>query len=63
MIEILYKSNDNIKEEAYLQVIKQISSKKEIYVKILCCMCYCVKPSTRIYVPLLNYLYEEATLY
>jgi hypothetical protein len=36
---------------------------KLIYMRILCCLCYCMKPSTRIYIPLLNFIYEEATLY
>lgn len=60
---MVHKANDNIKEEVFLQVIKQISSKKQIFMRILCCLCYCVKPSTRIYIPLLNYFYEEATIY
>ena len=31
--------------------------------RILCCLCYSVKVSTKIYIPLLNYLYEEAVLF
>jgi hypothetical protein len=63
LIELVHKANDNIKEEVFLQVIKQISSKKQIYMRILCCLCYCVRPSTRIYIPLLNYFFEDVTIY
>ena len=59
----MMKSEDNLKEEIFLQLVKQISSKKEIYLRIFCSVCYCVKPSTRIYIPLLNFLYEEASIY
>lgn len=63
LIELVHKANDNIKEEVFIQAIKQVSSKKQVYMRILCCLCYCVKPSTRIYIPLLNYFLEEATLF
>ncbi len=45
-----------------MQVIKQLESKKLIYMKILCCFSATVKPSARIYLPILNYLMEEETI-
>ena len=63
LIELVFAADDNLKEEVFFQAIKQISSKKQIYARVMCCLCYCVKPSTRMYIPLLNYFYEEATLF
>lgn len=57
------EGDDSMREEIYLQIVKQTSSKKELYTQILCAMCYCVRPSTRLYIPLLNFMYEEYTLY
>lgn len=59
----MHSIDDSLKEEVFLQVIKQLSSRKPIYTKVLCCLCYSVKVSTKFYIPLLNYLYEEAVLF
>lgn len=55
-MEILDEGED-FREEGYFQVIKQLSSKKKVYFQILACLCVTVRPSARMYVPLLNYLY------
>lgn len=57
LVELAHSIDDSLKEEIFLQVIKQISSRKPIYMRILCCLCYSVKLSTKFYIPLLNYLY------
>lgn len=48
---------EDIREEAYFQVIKQLSSNIEIYYQVLACLSATVQPSTRMYLPLLNYVY------
>lgn len=47
-------------EEAYFQVIKQISSGKTIYYQILACLSATLQPSARMYLPLLNFIYYQS---
>ena len=53
------KGIEDLREEAYFQVIKQLSSGKKVYLKIMSCLAATVAPTTRMYLPLLNYIYEE----
>ena len=58
-IETIMKGVEDLREEAYFQLIKQMSSGKKIYLQIMSCLAATVAPSTRMYVPLLNYVYEK----
>lgn len=56
-IHEIQQEEDDIKDEAYFQIVKQMSSNKKIYYKFLACLTATVQPSTRMYLPLLNYIY------
>lgn len=56
-IHEIQQEEDDIKDEAYFQIVKQMSSNKKIYYKFLACLAATVQPSTRMYLPLLNYIY------
>ena len=63
---VLKEPSDELKEELFMQIIKQQSSGKVIYLKLMALACCFIKPSIRMYAPLLNYFkskYHSHQLY
>jgi hypothetical protein len=63
---VLKEPEEELKEELFMQLIKQQSSGKIIYLKLMALACCFVRPSLRMYAPLLHHLkakFHEHPLY